>query len=98
LDPIAAAETTAAAAAATNLGPHDPQRVGVLEGLDRRVAGVRHVGLQRRGAVPTGAGAMPSREGLVVRERSSGARVDASDQEVVPGAAARGRTAIGRRL
>ena len=86
-----------AAAAAADARLDHTQRVGVLERLDRRVARVRHVRLQRRRAVPAGPGAVAAAERLVVGERPAGARIDAADQQVVHGAAARRRNAPGQR-
>src|SRR5206468_5391861 len=60
------------ASAAARPAPHgiapDPQRIVRLEGLDRRVHGVRHVGVHGGEARPVRAGAGPARERLVVRE------------------------------
>ena len=73
----------------------DPERVRELEGFDRRVAGVRHVGVDARHSGPVRERALATCDGLVVRERP---RIGSADRQIVHRALALGGDRVGEGL
>ena len=73
----------------------DPERVGHLEGFDRRVSRVRHVGVDAGHPGPERESALSPRDGFVVRERP---RAPTADRQVIHGPLALRRNAVDQRL
>ena len=73
-------------------------RIAVFEGLDRRVHGVCHVGMDAGNPVHRGAGAHSAAHGLVVGEPLSRSRIDAPKCPVVHRPLAGGGDLVRQRL
>ena len=97
-DAVTAAMPARAAGAFADLVALDPQRVGYLQRLDRRVHGVGHVALDAVHAVAAGPAALPAGDGLDVGVGAAVARIDAADADQVHGALAGGGYAVRREL